>query len=295
MLCIDFSPSAQESLERMRRLLKEPLFHFFIAGAALFLVYFGINDNGATENSRRIDVTPNLREFVRARFQRTWQRQATPAEEQRAVEEWIREEILFREGMALGLAQNDPLARRRIGQKLMMLAEAATPPLPNDDTLREWFEARADEYQQPLVYTLEQVFFADSGEGANVRAQSLLASLTPENANVPLGDQTLLPATLDSAPASYIESSFGKAFSDSLADLPLGSWQGPVQSTFGAHLVRLRSRSGGETPDLEAVRAVVERDWLYERTKTAKEDFYTRLRAAYRVEGLAQVESVTRP
>lgn len=279
----------------MRRLLQEPLFHFFIAGAVLFLVYFWINDDSATENSRRIDVTPQVREFVRARFQRTWRRDATLQEEQRAVEEWVREEILFREGMALGLAQNDPLARRRIGQKLMMLAEAATPPLPDEDKLREWFEARASGYQQPLVYTLQQVFFAGSGNEAREQAQSVLASLSSENPDAPRGDQTLLPATLESAPASYIESSFGKAFTDSLADVPMGSWQGPVESTFGAHLVRLQARSGGGTADFQAVRETIERDWLYERTKTAREEFYTALRRAYHVEGLTQAEAVARP
>jgi parvulin-like peptidyl-prolyl isomerase len=102
-----------------------------------------------------------------------------------------------------------------------------------------------------------------------------------------------MPAALDAAPASYVESSFGAAFTDALGELPLGSWQGPVTSTFGAHLVLLRERSGGTPLDFSAARAHVERDWLYEETAATRERFYEELRAQYRIDDASQRGAVT--
>ena len=280
----------------MIRWLKEPLLHFFIAGALLFAAAGYFVPEESAQDSRLIEVTDQTREFLRARFLRVWQREPDAAELQVAVDEWIKEEILFREGMQLGLAENDPLARQRIGQKLMMLADALIPPVPEDEVLRSWYASRSDNYIAPLVYSFEQRFFAPgaNAQDAVERASAALAALSAEGGDLPEGDTILLAPSLDLAPASYVESSFGVEFANALGDLPVGSWQGPVLSTFGAHLVLLQDRRGGTVRDFAAVRDLVARDWLYEQSNATREKFYKELRASYRIEGVPPTDGSTR-
>jgi hypothetical protein len=280
----------------MIRWLKEPLLHFFIAGALLFAAAAYFAPEKSAQDSRLIEVTAQTREFLRARFLRVWQREPNATELQAAVDDWIKEEILFREGMQLGLAENDPLARKRIGQKLMMLADALIPAVPEDEILQSWYASRSDNYIAPLVFSFEQRFFAPGAntEDAVERAFAALAAMSAGGGDLPGGDPTLLQPSLDSAPASYIESSFGAEFAAALADLPVGSWQGPVISTFGAHLVFLQDRHGGTAQDFAAVRDLVARDWLYEQSNATREQFYEELRASYRIEGVPPTDGSTR-
>lgn len=268
-----------------RRLLREPLLHFFVAGGLIFALQAYVSDGEPAANARLIEVDNATREFTRARFKRTWQREPTAAELQSAMEEWVREEILYREGMALGLAEGDPLTRRRLGQRVMMLAEAAAPPPADEATLKSWFEERAEEYRRPSIYSLRQVFFSADAGNASKRAREALAAIN-NGGVVAQGDATLQPRTLEAVPDSYLENSFGSIFSKALEALPVGSWQGPVTSAFGEHLVYLSDRSGGDIPAFADVRSVIERDWQYEQNQKTKERFYDELRAAYTVQGL---------
>jgi len=261
------------------RLLREPLLHFFFAGAALLAFSLWLAPGEASVNEQQIVVTDETREYLNARFRRVWRRDPTSEEAQRAIDEWVKEEILFREGMALGLADDDAIVRRRVGQKVMMLAGALVPPLPDESSLREWYEERRDAYALPGVYSFEQCFF--NGENAPARAN---AALTKARTGVtPGGDSTLLPATLEAANENYVAANFGEAFSAALDELPTGEWSGPIESSFGLHLVLLKSRSAGTSRSFEAARDDVERDWIYENRSSAREHFYDELRAGYEV------------
>lgn len=269
----------------MNRWLREPLLHFFLAGAALFAFTAWQAPADGDDSGRRIEISAQTHEFVRARFRRQWGRDPGPAEERAALDEWIREEVLYREGLALKLADNDPIVRRRIGQKMTMLANAMAPPLPDDATLLAWFEARPDAYRSPPSYSFEQRFYADKGDvSALQRATDTLLALTQESAvDIPAGDLTLLPTATEQVSSNYIVSNFGQAFLDRLADLPLGRWAGPVRSSLGAHLVRLGTRVEGRPLTFEAARAQVESDWLYDNASEAAERFIAELRARYEV------------
>ena len=260
------------------RWLREPLVHFFIVGALLFAASIWLAPPLPPENDRRIVVTAETRDFLRARFQRVWRREPSATEQQQAVDEWVREEILYREGMALNLADDDAIVRRRIGQKMMMLAEAMATPVPDEAALRAWYEQRLENYAAPAVYSFEQIFYG--GDTAAARAREALSALGSGEAPAG-GDITLLPPRLDAAPASYVAANFGEQFQAALDPLPVGTWSGPVTSTFGAHLVLLRERRDGGPQAFEAVREDVERDWVYENSNLTRERFYEALRAEY--------------
>jgi hypothetical protein len=266
----------------MRRLLREPLLHFFVLGVALFALYSWLN-RGLLNAPNEIFVSRGQISSLQTQFERVWQRRATPAELQHLVDNWVREEIFYREGLAMGLDRDDPVVRRRVGQKIQFIIESVAPTPPTTAELQAWLDAHAAKYAIEPVYSLRQVYFDPRRHGANLEREIAGARRVLEGGANDAGDSTMLPLEMQSSTQSEVERAFGAEFASALKDLPLGSWQGPVQSSFGLHLVQLSERNGGRAPPLDHVRAEVERDLLQARTEQSNEAIYDKLRANYRV------------
>ena len=266
----------------MRRLLREPLLHFFVLGAALFALY-GWLHRGAPNAPTEIFVSRGQVQSLEAQFERVWQRPATPQERQKLVDAWVREEVFYREGLAMGFDRDDPVVRRRIGQKLEFLIDNATPPAPGDAELQAWLEAHAANYQVEPVLSFQQVYFNPERRGATVRRDVAAARRSLASGKSVVGDPTLLPETMQAAQLSEVQQVFGDEFATAISALPAAGWQGPVHSGFGLHLVRLSESVPGHPASLEQVRARVERDLVNARAQQASEAVYQRLRANYRV------------
>jgi hypothetical protein len=265
-----------------RRWLREPLLHFFVLGAVLFAAYGWLNRSVATAPTEIFVSRDQVRSFE-AQFERIWQRPATPEELQHLVDNWVREEVFYREGLALGLDRDDPVVRRRIGQKVEFIIDGVEPAAPTTAELQAWLDAHAASYTLEPVYSLQQVYFDPKRHGAMLDRDIAVARRSLASGKSLSGDSTMLPAALESAAQFDVEREFGTEFAASLKDLPVGRWQGPVKSGFGVHLVLLRERTGASRPPLEQVRAEVERDLLRARAQQANEALYHRLRANYRV------------
>ncbi len=262
--------------------IREPLLHFAVLGALLFVLYGWIN-GGASAGPHEIVVTQGQLDNLRAQFARTWQRPPTADELQGLIDTWVRDEIFYREGQALGLERDDPVVRRRIAQKLEFIADGVAPEAPDEAELQAWLDAHRDKYAVESSYTLRQVYFDPARRGARIAADIDAARAALAAGRAADGDATMLPATLEAAPAFEVVRVFGSAFAKELDALPVGDWAGPVRSGFGLHLVRIEQRIDGRAATLGEVRDAVERDWLRERSTRAKEDFYKKLRANYRV------------
>lgn len=274
----------------IRRLAREPLLHFFVLGVALFGLYAWLH-RGQVNAPSEIFVSRGQVSSLQAQFERVWQRPASPAELQHLVDNWVREEILYREGLAMGLDRDDPVVRRRVGQKIQFIIESAAPASPTTAELQAWLDAHSTDYAIEPRYSLRQVYFDPQRHGVNLErdigsARRLLASGADQ-----AGDSTLLPLEMHGAPQSEVERAFGAAFTAALKDLPTGSWQGPVKSSFGLHLVQLSERGAAQRPTLDQVRAQVERDFSQARAVQANDAIYDKLRANYRV----RVESTDLP
>jgi hypothetical protein len=267
----------------LRRLLREPLLHFLALGALLFWLYHGLN-RGAPGAASEIVLDRVRLESLAAQFQRVWQRPPTAEELQGLTEAWVREEVLYREGLALRLDRDDPVVRRRVGQKLSFLADAGAAAEASETELEAWLDAHPGDYRVEPRYALRQVYFDPVRRGERLEADvaSAGAALARGNGEA-VGDASLLPASLDGAPASEVARVFGEEFAQAVAALPVGGWQGPIPSGYGVHLVELRARESGRTPDLAEVRAAVERDLLRARADEAGEAFYRALRQRYSV------------
>ena len=266
----------------IRGLAREPLLHFFLLGVALFALYAGLHRNlPAAPNE--IFVSRAQVSSLQAQFERVWQRPATAAELQHLVDNWVREEVFYREGLAMGLDRDDPVVRRRVGQKIQFIAESVAPAPPTMAELQAWLDAHPTAYALESRFSFRQVYLDPQRRGAHLERDIARARHALAGGADDAGDATLLPAVMQDAARSDIEREFGTEFAAALNDLPLGGWQGPLRSTFGLHLVQLEDKHPAQTPPLEQVRAAVERDLVEARARQASEAVYDRLRANYRV------------
>lgn len=272
----------------MKRLIREPLLHFLVLGAALFVLYSGVNRNKAPSRDR-IVVTAGQLENFSATFARTWQRPPTAEELKGLVDQYVQEEILSREAIKLGLDKSDSVIRRRLQQKMEFVFEdlAATKP-PTEAELAEYFAKHQDQFKSEPQFTFRQVFLNPETRGQKLAAD---ASALLTQVRTPgfsgdldaLGDRLLLSAEFKDAPSRRVQADFGKAFATELATLKTGEWTGPIQSGYGAHLVLLESRTEARVPALGEVRAKVERELISSRRQVANQKFLEGLLAKYEV------------
>lgn len=266
-----------------RRLLREPLLHFFVLGALLF-VLFAVLNRGALRAPDEIVVDEARFAALRTQFERAWQRPPTPDELEGLVESWVREEMLYREGLALGFENDDPVVRRRVVQKVSFLLEADLDETPTDDELAKWFREHPDAYRIEPAISFRQVYLdpARHGDALEEHVESLRAQLG-NDPSVDAGDVTLLPERIVNRARSDVSRSFGSEFAAAVFELSPGEWSGPVTSGFGVHLVWVDALQPPRTPALDEVRNAVQRDFLAARRQAAEEAFLDALRDRYTV------------
>lgn len=269
----------------MRRLIKEPLLHFFALGAVLFALHLWLRGPLA-ESGERIHVTAAQVDQLALGFARNWQRPPTREELAGLVDDFVREEVLYREAVGMGLDEGDTIVRRRMRQKLEFLSEDLAPiPEPDDAALSQYLAVHADTYRVAPRLALRQVFVSRDrrGDAAERDARALLAKLSADPSAALAGDPSLLPGTVALSPLPDVARTFGADFAGALLALPVGRWSGPVESGFGLHLVLVEAREEGRAPALDEVRDAVRNDWTNAQRSQANEAFYQGLRARYEV------------
>lgn len=268
------------------RLVREPLVHFVLIGAAVFAAYAVFGDGDDTETRDRIVVTEGRLQQLAQIFAKTWQRPPTPRELRGLVDAYIKEEVYYREAVKLGLDQDDTLVRRRMQQKMEFLSEPDEAVLGADDAaLQTYLDDNEEAYRVDSRVAFEQVFIkpGPSRVEADARAHEVRAALKEGGDPGQLGDPTLLPKTMPLSALRTIRRDFGDAFADAVSDVRVGQWTGPIRSPFGWHLVRVTDRSEGYDPKLTDVRDAVLRDWRDLKRQEHQAEAYDRLRANYEV------------
>lgn len=268
------------------RLLREPFLHFLLLGAGFFALFHVVRRGDAPEPAA-IVVSRGRIEHLTATFVRTWQRPPTAQELQGLIDDDVREEVLSREAMALGLDRDDTIIRRRLRQKMEFLAESAAAEIePTDEELAAYLDRHADAYRVPDRLSFRQIFVDPTRHAGGLPAEveRIRTALAGGAAAATLGDPTLLPATFDDVTASDASATFGEAFSARLTALPVGRWDGPVDSAYGVHLVFVDGRTPGRSATLDEVRDAVRRDWTNERRVAATEAQVRRLMERYRID-----------
>ena len=270
---------------------REPLLHFLLIGALLFGIYSWMNRGRiGIEPSKQIAITLDDLRIMDAYFESQWHRPPTPQEFQAMVEDKIREEVLYREGLAMGLDKDDTIVKRRMAQKVQFLAEdVAAAHEPSTTELKAWFDRNTQKFALPSRYSFRHIYFSPDKRGKNAQndAAEALTSLTrqPEDSKIAmsLGDNFMFQDYYGDRAPSAIAKEFGPQFAVALEKLKPGSWQGPVESGYGWHLVFVDTVIPGRIPAFEEMEPDVKTAWLAEQKSTAWQKAYADMRAKYTV------------
>jgi len=269
----------------MNRFLKEPLVHFLALGGLLFAIGL-IRGEPDTPTSTRIAITEGHIDRLVQVFGMTWNRPPTEAEFRGLVEEMLKEEVLYREALGMGLDQDDQIIRRRLRQKLeFMTADFVGTIEPTEEELTEYLNTNVDKYRQEGTVTFIHVYIRAETQGDEARAANILETLQndPEQDWSLLSDPFLHPLAYLEIREQGLSGLYGPDFADLIMAQPLGAWSGPLPSPFGMHLVRVDARDDGRVSELDEVRNEVYRDLVFERTQAAEEAYFQGLLAQYTV------------
>jgi hypothetical protein len=283
------SGNAQPSL--LKRWLREPLLHFLLGGFALFAAYGALNpQTGDRYQSNRIQLTEVDLRQVAVAWAARWQRPPTPEEMHSLVEDRVREEILYRESLALGLDQGDTIVRRRLAQKMEFVAEDISAIRdPDAAELKAWFEQHRGRFAQPGRMSFSHLYFSPDRHGDRARhaAAKVLETLAgrpaDSSAAANAGDRFMFQDYYADREPEQVAGVFGAKFAQSLFELKPGAWQGPVESGLGWHLVFVESLVPGRVPDFEEIEPDVKAAWINEQRAEAKRKMYAAMRARYEV------------
>jgi peptidyl-prolyl cis-trans isomerase C len=269
--------------------LREPLLHFMVLGVALFGIHAYIHrGHGGVESSKQIALTiDDLRQMALV-FESKWKREPTPQELQGMVEDKFREEVLYREGLAIGLDKDDTIVKRRMAQKMEFLAEdVATAQEPSTVELKAWFDKNKEKFALPSRYSFRHLYFSPDKRGQNAQedATKALTKIAgqPEESKqaASLADQFMFQDYYGDRTSEAIAKEFGPHFAVALEELKPGSWQGPIESGYGWHLVFVTTVIRGRIPALEEVEPEVKTAWLGEQKAQAWQKAYVEMRAKY--------------
>lgn len=276
-------------MRRLARLvLREPSFWFFVVAASLLALWHAV-----VPKTHTITIGPDEIGALERSFVAQWGRTPTASEREALLADFLDQELLWREGLRLGLDRGDPIVRRRVVQKMTFLLEAsASGPPPTEQQLKDYFELQPERYRLPERVSFQHVF--QPRENNEHATSSNVASPTPTLEELRRRLEAGEPPETVSAPflrglrwtertTAEVEATFGPAFLAALRKLPQGTWSEPIPSAFGWHLVRLEEWRPPELPSFDAVRSRVEQDWLDDERSRARAEGLRKLRQRYRV------------
>lgn len=269
------------------KILKEPLLHFVLLGALLFALNAWRSGRRAEAGApAAIEVTAAVVERLRAGYERQFGQKPDEAELRGLVAAHIREEVLSREALALGLDREDTIVRRRLAQKMEFLTDdLAVAVEPDAAALGRFFETNAARYARPARVSFRHVYFSREkrGAGAEAAARESLAALGKGASDAEMGDAFLHGFEFAERGPEDLTALFGPDFVARLAALPVGAWSGPVASSYGLHLVRVEARSEPRAATLAEVRTTVVRDFQEEQRRTANREVFERLKQRHQI------------
>jgi peptidyl-prolyl cis-trans isomerase C len=285
-----------------RSLLHEPLLHFLVIGAVLFgLGTLFDRSTNASSNPTQIRVSASEIQRLREVWTRQWGHAPDSTQMKNLIDDYVREEIFYREAIASGLDKDDTIVRRRLVEKMEFLSQELAADEPAEKDLQAYFQQNREKFQVPAQVAFSHIYFSASKRGAAAEsdANRALAGLRAGQASAArlsgMGDAFMLQNEYPLQTEQQIKELFGSEFAGKLFHLEPGAWAGPIRSGYGVHLIHISQKLPSRVPELAEVRSQVLTEFKNQRLKASNEAFYERLRGHYRVEvdgaALAAAES----
>ena len=273
---------------KLPEFLREPLLHFLVLGAVLFIVFGQLNDSELVSD-KRIVITQGDLDGLATKWLKSMGRPPSAQEREQQLEYFIRQKVLAREAVALGLDKDDAVVRNRLAKKMEYLFNDLNfIPEPGDSELNAYLSEHAENFTEPADISFQQIFFNQDLRGQNIRkdAENLLQQLRATEGlvgTINFGDRSLLPYDFKRGRESQIAEIFGAPFTKQVFLLPVNSWQGPIPLSYGMHLVYIHGRTDARLPPLNEIRVRVTKAWRSAKQKAANETFYQSLYQAYEI------------
>lgn len=284
-------PRQHRIFSYVRRWLREPIVQFLLIGAVLFAAYAFMNrGSNRVESSRRIDLTLDDLRQLEVAFRAKWQRPPTPEEFGQLIESRIREEVLYREALEMGLDKEDTIVKRRMAQKMEFLAEdVSNAREPTTEELKIWFNKNKNQFIRPGRITFRHLYFSPDHRGQHSRedAEKALKTLDGKPADWPgtknLADPFMFQDYYGDRSLEQLAKEFGPNFAQAVFQLKPGSWQGPIESGYGWHLIYIDSMTPSHVPQFEEVEPDVKTAWMAAQRAEYWEKSYAEMRKKYEV------------
>jgi len=268
----------------LQRLVREPMVHFMALGGLIFVAWWVLNPQPVRGDTRIVVSAADVQR-IRVLATRQWGHAPAPQELDALVKAYVREEVLYREALASGLDRDDIVVRRRLVQKMESLAQH-DDRMPSEPELKSYWAAHAGAFAARPTISFRQVFFSTDRRGqralpdASAALKASSAGATPTG-----GDPLMLSSATNLQTRQTLARDYGQDFAVRVFGLPAGSWQGPVPSALGVHLVYVEPRDNSRPDtDFATVRDQVLQDWLDRQQTAAQEAAYQQMRTRYHVE-----------
>jgi len=275
---------------RLTRLFKEPLLQFLIIGAAIYGAYawFASPEDDYRDNTILVDA--NRINVMISEWEARWSRSPTRQEIEGLIQAYIKEDVLYRQAVTMGLNEDDPITRRRMAQKLEFLtSDLASFQQPAEGELKQFFEENQEAYRDPDLISFTQIFIDPDarGDATLVDAAQILeqvrAAGEPTEETSQLGDRFMLQNYFAAATELDIRRQLGSGFAEQVMKLEPGQWHGPVLSGYGVHLVYVYDFQEAAPPVLENVQDRVLEDWHAIKRDEFNAEFLESLKGRYEI------------
>lgn len=271
----------------MKKFLKEPLLHFILIGAGIFILYSLIGNK--SEQPNKILITDNDVNHIVSIWKLQWHREPTEEELSDLIEKYIRQEILYREALNLNLDANDEIIKRRMAQKMEFMTSdvSALINAPSDEQLKSYFELNKNKYLLPERYSFFQILFtSDNHSDSYSDALGLLNTAdnqSPEKMKES-GDRFSFPFLYSDVAYNRVIAELGENIAKDLQSAEINKWSGPYQSGFGWHLIYLKKRTEPQLPEFAEIRDVLLRDYDFDKEQETRNVIFKEILSNYSID-----------
>jgi hypothetical protein len=284
----------ETSVKKKWRFYRDPLIHFFILGLAVFGLHAILERETEVnvDDPHLVEVSSADIEWMRTLFSKRMGREPTVQDLRGHLHQTIREQILSREAVALGLDEGDIVVRRRLAQKMEFLFNDISELVePTEDELRAYYNENRQKYAIPAQLTFTQIYFNGENEGqerANQAVEMLINDKVNPQAAVERGDPSILSSGCTDCSEREIKNRYGREFAAGIVNMETRSWKGPVKSAYGFHLVYVHNRKEEKLPAFQKITSQIRTDWMTTQREENTSKVYREIRSRYQVlvEGL---------
>jgi len=269
-------------------LLREPLLQFLLLGAVLFGLFGVFGNRNETVAPAKIIISVARVTAIADGFTRTWRRPPTEQELRDLIDDYIRDEVFYREGREAGLDRDDVVIRRRVRQKMEFVAEDMAAEEPTEEQLAAYLASHPERFRTPGSLAFRHVFLSATRRDGILDSDAVdlantLARVSSVEGAAALGDPFLLGEEFHSLSQTDVVHTFGEEFARRISTVEQGLWQGPIPSGFGLHFVFVSERTQGRLPPLDTIRPAVRNEWSNQRRLEAEQALYRKLRNRYQI------------